>query len=265
MNKISIVIPVYNTEKLLRRCLQSVLTQSYSNVEIVLVDDGSKDKSSDLCDEIACVDSRVKVIHKKNGGASSARARGVAESSGDWICFVDSDDVIPQDSIEKLFSFSEGVDIVVGQIDLDGPWEWPFKRFKGTLLKNEYLRMLIRGKIHGGPVAKLFKRNVVSSNSFDFPEYITNGEDFLMNLRIGINCSKIRVIDSIVYRYLYREGSAIGNGKTSSFLYNLKFYCWVFSVMKSNDVKMIVDLLKMAYLSFFRCLKAKVKLVVDLL
>jgi glycosyltransferase involved in cell wall biosynthesis len=99
---ISIIVPVYNVEAFVRRCVASILRQTYRNIEVILVDDGSTDNSSKICDELAANDTRIKVIHKRNGGLSSARNRGIIESKGDFFGFVDSDDCIREDMYEVL-------------------------------------------------------------------------------------------------------------------------------------------------------------------
>ena len=105
---VSIVIPVYNVEKYLEECMKSILHQTYANLDIVLVDDGSKDKSSDMCDEYAKKDFRVQVLHKENGGLMSAWIAGVKNSKGEYLVFVDSDDWIEPNMIEELVKYSEG-------------------------------------------------------------------------------------------------------------------------------------------------------------
>ena len=100
---ISIIIPVYNVEKYLFRCVNSILSQTYSDIEIILVDDGSPDNSPELCDEIAQTDSRVVVIHKKNGGLSSARNAGLDIAKGDYVFFIDSDDWLSSNTVLENF------------------------------------------------------------------------------------------------------------------------------------------------------------------
>lgn len=104
MHKISVVVPVYNMEKYLNRCINSILNQTYENIEIILVNDGSVDKSSQICDEYSIKFSNVKVIHKENGGISTARNAGIKVATGDFIGFVDSDDWISSDMYEVLYS-----------------------------------------------------------------------------------------------------------------------------------------------------------------
>ena len=99
IDKVSIIVPVYNIENYIRVCVESILAQTYESFELILVDDGSKDNSGILCDEYAAIDSRVKVIHKENGGVSSARNAGLRQAKGDWIMHVDGDDWIEPDMI----------------------------------------------------------------------------------------------------------------------------------------------------------------------
>ena len=111
MPKISVIVPVYNTEQYLPRCIDSILSQYFTDFELLLIDDGSKDNSGNICDEYATQDSRIRVFHKVNGGATSARLLGVKKSIGEFICFVDSDDSdgndsegLPDDNISQYSS-----------------------------------------------------------------------------------------------------------------------------------------------------------------
>ena len=100
---VSIIVPVYNLEKYIEKCVRSLLQQTYTNVEIILVDDGSRDESGEICDRLASEDSRIKVIHKENGGLSSARNCGIENATGEYIMFVDGDDFISELMVEKLY------------------------------------------------------------------------------------------------------------------------------------------------------------------
>ena len=113
--KISIIVPVYNTEQYLPRCLNSILSQSFIDFELLLVDDGSIDGSGSICDKYAAKDNRVRVFHKENGGVSSARNLGLDEAKGEWICFVDSDDEMLPNGLQTLANgICDEVDIVMG-------------------------------------------------------------------------------------------------------------------------------------------------------
>ena len=103
-NIISVIVPAFNIEAYLPRCLESILSQTYNHLEIVVVNDGSRDNTADVIDSYAARDSRIKAIHKENGGVTSARLRGIEESTGDWIAFVDGDDYIEPEMFEKLLA-----------------------------------------------------------------------------------------------------------------------------------------------------------------
>ena len=111
---VSCIIPVYNTEKYLPRCIESVLAQTFVDWELLLIDDGSTDASGSICDEYAAKDERIRVFHKENGGISSARNVGLNYAQGEWIFFVDSDDSLPKTSLESLLSRSSDANIIAG-------------------------------------------------------------------------------------------------------------------------------------------------------
>lgn len=114
MPKISVIVPVYNTEKYLHRCVDSILAQTYTDFELLLIDDGSTDGSGAICDELAQKDSRVRVFHQENGGVTSARKLGVKKSRGDYIYFVDSDDSIYNNALDVIYAcMTDEYDLVV--------------------------------------------------------------------------------------------------------------------------------------------------------
>lgn len=110
--KISVIVPVYNVEKYLRRCIDSILAQTFTDFELLLIDDGSKDNSGDICDGYAMKDERVRVFHKKNGGVSSARNLGLDNAKGEWVSFVDADDYLDNCYYNNFLSFHDISDIV---------------------------------------------------------------------------------------------------------------------------------------------------------
>lgn len=200
---ISIVIPIYNVEQYLRRCLESVVAQTYTDWECILVDDGSPDKCGVICDEYAAKDSRFKVIHQENQGVTRARANGVACSKGDFITFVDADDTIPMDAIESLYSrMADTTDIVVGAINDDVLNE-------ESCSIDEYRHRLLRQQgLSVGPVAKLFRRTLFTPFVFDIAREYKIGEDVLMNVRLAFNTEKDIVFCSKkVYNYSIHETS----------------------------------------------------------
>ena len=120
--KISVVVPVYNVEPYLHKCLRSVVNQTYHNLEIILVDDGSSDKSGAICDEYAAVDDRVAVIHRKNAGVGAARNIGLNAATGEWIAFIDSDDWIDMNYFEKIMENEACIDLTNADVIMTGGW-----------------------------------------------------------------------------------------------------------------------------------------------
>ena len=131
--KVSVIVPVYNTRGYLARCIESILGQSFSDFELLLVDDGSTDGSGDLCDSFLTKDSRVRVFHLQNGGVSAARNYGIQQAQGEWICFVDSDDEVLKDYLQDMVSAIDADDLLV-MTNISDP------RLKGLLTENVSLQ-----------------------------------------------------------------------------------------------------------------------------
>ena len=187
--KVSVIVPVYNVEKYLHRCIDSILAQSFTDFELLLVNDGSKDKSGEICDEYAAKDSRVRVFHKENGGVTSARKLGFDSSVGEYVLFVDSDDYLDKDGIASLVSLSDDdVDIIIGDSLKD-------RVLDGAKFINEVISNNIPWALWG----KLFRRSLFDAYSFDTPRYFNIGEDLIMQLKIGHNIKNVRCIKSPVY------------------------------------------------------------------
>lgn len=206
--RISVVVPVYKTEKYIKKCVDSILRQTFTDFEILLVDDGSPDRSGEICDGLSLVNTRIRTIHQENGGVTSARAKGVTHACGEWICFVDSDDTLPSDVLERL---SEGIhpktDIVIGFWD-------ERKIVKQQWMDiEEYRKACITGKkIYPGPCARLFRRSIFNKNTFDIPRVIVKGEDMLMNIRLSFTTVKdVRIVPYKVYNYLAHPESCVHN------------------------------------------------------
>ena len=175
MPKISIIIPVYNAEDTLQKCVDSLLAQSFEDFELILIDDGSRDMSPQICDEYATRDSRILVIHKDNGGVSSARNKGLEHASGQWITFVDSDDWVDKDFFPTL---DTKADIVFGSYRnvLDGKY---IGGFNSKVLCGLSLPSMIQrfgnNTIFRGPCAKFFRRDIIGQ--IRFPVDMKVGED----------------------------------------------------------------------------------------
>lgn len=203
---VSIIIPVFNAEEYLDDCITSILKQSYKNLEIICVNDGSIDNSLNLLEKLKQTDNRIIVINETNQGVTFARKNGVLQSKGDWICFSDADDLMPNNAIEKLTdSVDNNIDMVIGNVEFQGSFKWPYKPYCREYTPRQYIKKIITKKIHCGPIAKLFARKLFTADTFDINRNIVSGEDYIMNLKIANNVnSKVKQITDIVYYYIQR-------------------------------------------------------------
>lgn len=213
---ISVIVPVYKAEKYLHRCIDSILAQTYTDFELLLIDDGSPDRSGEICDEYAKQDSRVRVFHKTNGGVSSARNLGLDNAKGDWITFVDADDYIHLDFL-KEYSRHEEVDLVVGSFKVVGSKE----EWAGSINERKYNIQHIREEIlrisllinFQTPWAKFFRREIIIANNLKFDEKIFSSEDWLFVLNY-LKYSKSIQTNNREY-YFYDRSNLFGLSQNS--------------------------------------------------
>ena len=203
--KISVIVPVYNTEQYLRRCIDSVLAQTYQDFELLLIDDGSTDSSGAICDEYAARDSRVRVFHKVNGGVSSARNVGLDNARGEWVTFVDSDDYIEENFL-KSFEGNLDADLVVGNtvlITLPAGNRTkhhciPFGCYKDI---EHFISSYLSESILRVPWGKMYKTGHLSDLRFN--ENVRIGEDLIFNLQYFQNVLKISVLNNGIHKSSY--------------------------------------------------------------
>ncbi len=237
--KISIIVPIYNVEKELERCVESLIHQSYNNIEIILVDDGSTDRSSLICDEYRKKDNRIKVIHKKNGGLSDARNVGIENSTGEYLMFVDSDDYILYDACEKFINqLEDSVDIIVGECKMI--YECGKNKYqKHTSLNEkkiysskEYIIKSINNNEFYAPVCfNMYRRKFVVDNSLYFHKGIYH-EDMEYLLKTSLCAKKIKCLKYEFYQYVVRNNSI--NGLKENFFKNIKDSFFVYSKWKER-------------------------------
>lgn len=196
IRRTSVIVPVYNAEKYLHRCVDSILVQSFTDFELLLINDGSKDNSGKICDEYAAKDSRIRVFHKENGGVSSARNLGLDNAKGDYIMFVDSDDYMFPQMCEHMVTTieSKNADLVVcGTTESGGGYWRPVADKDYTLiqLKDNFVELL-HSELLSPPWNKIFKRAIIGEERF--LEGVSFGEDLIFNLRYIEKCDKISFI-----------------------------------------------------------------------
>lgn len=209
---ISIVIPIYNVEQYLRQCITCVMNQSYQNLEIILVDDGSPDLCGDICDEYAKIDSRIRVIHKPNGGLSDARNVGIEKASGEFISFIDSDDYVSEDYIEYLFELlsKAKADISVCQrqeVDEEGNAIGKQIFVEDKIINGNDACMhcyLSEKSIDTVAWGKLYKKEMFTQVRYPVGKY---HEDVFTTYRLIALCEKIAIGSEKKYAYRFRDDS----------------------------------------------------------
>lgn len=212
MPKISVIVPVYNTEKYLHRCVDSILAQTFTDFELLLVNDGSTDGSGAICDEYAQKDSRVRVFHKENGGVSSARNIGLDNASGEWITFVDSDDWLDSIFLEKLcFDNLDNVDIVISYAKyIDSHGILHEKKYTSRYVeKGEIGSLFLENDLawQTSPWAKLYKKEMC--NRLRFVEGMHIGEDLVFLYTYIWNSDRLYINGVNHYNYDISVGNTL--------------------------------------------------------
>ena len=209
MCEISIIVPVYKVEKYLKKCVDSILAQTFSDFELILVDDGSPDNSGRICDDYAKKDARVRVVHKQNGGLSSARNAGIEVAKGKYLGFVDSDDYIAEDMYELLYKaiIKEEADLsICGIYDVyEGKDPIIKPTIKKTVTAEEALLLILQGNIISvHAVNKLYKRELFSTIRYPEGKY---HEDSFIIVDLLNQCHKVAIDSEQKYYYYHRLGS----------------------------------------------------------
>ncbi len=207
---VSIIIPIYNAEEWISQCITSIITQSYSKLQIILVDDGSTDQSGEICESFARKDNRVTVIHKSNGGVSSARNTGLLQATGEFIFFIDSDDWVDPDYISDFMQYDDCQYVVCGYIE-DSKTKWYLKYAEQTISINDIQNHI--PDITSVPLVHCcgvrYTAEIIKSNHLRFNEEVHCSEDNLFNIEYLYYVHNIKVLDSIKYHYRIHSSSAI--------------------------------------------------------
>lgn len=270
---LSIIVPVYNVEKYLGTCIQSILDQSYSDFELVLVDDGSSDDSGEICDSYVNLDARVSVYHTENKGVSCARNYGLDYAKGEFVMFVDSDDELPQNAIDQLLK--NHADFVVGGVirRICGKEQYyKYRESKDYLYdKNAFFDDSFSVSVLlDGPSAKVYKTDIINRNNLRFKENINYGEDKLFVYEYLLHANTIIAISDFVYIQKRREGSLSSDISSQHHLkqiiaflscyhilvreYQKAFSCHAVKTMYHNDV---IRRYVFRYLTIVRTIKTR--------
>lgn len=232
---ISVIVPVYKVEAYLEKCVDSICRQTYKDLEIILVDDGSPDRCPQICDEYATKDNRIKVIHKDNGGLSSARNAGLDIARGEFISFVDSDDTIHSQMMEVLLSLIERKDIAIcGHQEVKEPHT---SQKNETLRKNEPLRdkdlwIEIFCKLNNAAWNKLYRKRLIGQ--LRFPIELLHGEDLIFNLNYLCQCKSGAINRTPLYNYIKREGSITKSKFSNKRLLEIASKDAAYEIVKKN-------------------------------
>lgn len=206
MLAISVIVPIYNMEKLMHKCIDSILAQTFKDFEILLIDDGSTDRSAMICDKYQHKDPRIKVYHKANGGLSDARNYGLKRANGIYVIFFDPDDWVDSTCLEELYEKAQesDADVVMCDIFYNDKYRQRYGSQKPSALRNEsILKDLIVGKVSGFTVTKLIRKECYTKYEVEFPVGIYGCEDQYAMCILFKNNVKIAYIERAFYHYMY--------------------------------------------------------------
>lgn len=267
---ISIIVPVYNAEKFLCSCLDSILFQTYTNWEAILVDDGSNDTSGCICDEYAQKDSRIMVIHKKNGGVSSARNMGIENAYGEWFLFCDSDDSLYEDTLDSFVSrINDGIDSVCGgyvEIDeleesvlrISSSQDYEIIISRNDAL-NDFYMWTYSDLFNAFLWNRLLNADIIRRNHLRFREDIYYKEDGLFLVQYLCKCTRYHAYTSkLVYKYRLNGKGAMktyGESFNEKLCSNLNARCYCYEAIKSvTDEEELLKLAKNSISSMYKAL-----------
>ncbi len=228
---VTVIVPVHNTEKYIQKCMESLLCQTHSNIEIILVEDGSTDSSYALCSEYAAKDARVTCIHLENGGVSAARNYALDMAKGQYVMFVDSDDYVEPDYVQTLL---EAMCLSKAELAVCNYW-WTYSDREEVQMKDyksgrypvkEYYRdVLGRSMFHGFLWNRIFKRDIIEENNIRMDTKVAVAEDLKFVCEYAQFIDEYVYVDRALYHYLQRQGSVMNSVKlTSKYIASMEAY-----------------------------------------
>lgn len=213
---ISVIVPVYKAEKVIARCIESVIAQEYQDWELILVDDGSPDKSGEICDEYAEKSNRIRVLHQKNAGASAARNLGINDAKGEYVCFIDADDYVTGRYLSDFRAEDKDVDFAIQGMTLTFddesrnhdklPSFSGLSSLKVLLSQNECTLDLLNG-----PCCKLYRSKIIRDHQISFPVGLSYGEDSIFVLAYLNHCSNVYMAALSNYCYTHENAQSLSS------------------------------------------------------
>lgn len=217
MSSVSVIVPVYNVEEYLSRCIDGILNQSFNDFELILIDDGSLDKSGRICDEYSKKDSRIRVFHKKNGGVSSARNLGIDKAIGEYVMFVDSDDVIASSTLQRCYTYASTNDIDLLQYSLTRQYD-ELGNIKGVTPPMSVLDYINENRLIVGIGGSFIKRSIIQEHKLRFDESLKLAEDLIFIHNILAHSQKCQRIYDLLYYYRDNINSSSNNKRTEDMM-----------------------------------------------
>lgn len=251
---ISVIVPVYNCEKYVKRCLYSVINQTYREIEIIVINDGSTDGTLSLCREVAELDCRVKVISKENSGVSDSRNLGISLATGNWIAFVDADDYLDHNALQSMFVLKkQDTQMIFGRIKKifeNGEEEDLVEKELVNVSKNNLAPFFLYGErnVMGSAFRILYLKEVIVKNGILFSKNVNICEDLLFVINVVSLCDKIEVSNEYVYNYFIRSDSC-SRTKNDKFFNGIKNYYSAMSVFLKEKYPQFLCLLDYFYVN----------------
>ena len=240
--KISVIVPVYKAETYLHRCVDSLLAQTFKDFEILLIDDGSPDRSGEICDEYAVKDSRVRVFHKENGGVSSARQCGIDNALGDYTIHADPDDWVESTMLEELYikAMEEEADMVICDFYSEFPKKQIYVKQEPSDLNYRTIFKLLMNQLHGSCWNKLIRRKCFEKYGIYFPNVMNLYEDKYVMLNLTLHPIKITYLSKAFYHYdFYTNPNSVVRKPTLRDLNSIRYL--ISFLEKQNEVENYSD------------------------
>ncbi len=266
--KVSIIVPIYNVEKYLKRCMDSLLNQTLNDIEIIMVDDGSPDNCPQMCDDYLKTDSRIKVIHKKNAGLGYARNSGLDIARGEYVAFVDSDDYVDTDMYELLYQKAKSGQFDVVYSGVVKEW-YGGKTSKSFISDKEYRGIqvveLLADMISPAPEVKeeggfnfsvwtsIYKRDVIEKNEIRFQsEREIMSEDIVFHAELLPHCRSVCYYPDAFYHYCYNDNSLTHNFNPKKIAANFALYEMILKILKQNNLEYMRDRVMRLFMGYTR-------------